>query len=290
MLLLAGGDTDPQIITLLKHAAMHGVNTHCLFTGQSGTPCLNWNIQSNTLHDGEKEIRVQAAFIRQDVFAYLQSKNQQDQSIGWEWYTTISGWLKSSPEIRILNHDFLGHGAVNKPYILRLALEIGFNVADTYISNDLSFMNDLAATASCIQKPVTGGGHCTVLKSQTISSTPKLTYPVIIQQRLTPPELRVFRIGDECFGFNVISDELDYRTSHQTKIEVARVPEDIQEKMIKLSDQIGLTFAAADFKTDSNDHSLQFLEINTNPMFAGFDQVSNGKLSEAILKYLNVLR
>ena len=67
------------------------------------------------------------------------------------------------------------------------------------------------------------------------------------------------------------------------------VPADLVEKLTHLSDHLGLDFAAADFKTDARSGELQFLEINTNPMFAGFDQIAAGALSDALLKHLGVL-
>ena len=48
-----------------------------------------------------------------------------------------------------------------------------------------------------------------------------------------------------------------------------------------------MDFGAADFKTDPETGELCFLEVNTSPMFAAFDQVAGGKLAEAILETLS---
>lgn len=288
-LLLAGGDTDPQLVRLLKRAAMHGIPVHCLLTGQAGSPRLHWDIRGNDLWDDGRQVAVTAAFIRQDVFAYLKSKDAQESAAAREWYVAVSGWLLASPAIRLFNRRFLPCGAVNKPYVLRLALAMGFNVADTFVSNDIPSMNNLHEQGEWITKPVTGGAYCTALEKQAGSINHILSYPQIIQRRLEQPELRVFRIGDDWFGFRVISDVLDYRTSTATRLEVTEVPGEIRGSLARLSEHLGLDFAAADFKTDACSGELQFLEINTNPMFAGFDQVAGGALSDAILKYLGLL-
>ncbi|MEZ5451490.1 MAG: hypothetical protein R3E93_01540 [Thiothrix sp.] len=133
-LLIAGGDNDPQLVRLLKRAAMHGISVHCLLTGQSGSPRMHWDIRNNRLLDDDDVVTVDAAFIRQDVFAYLKSNNTQDSAVAREWYVAVSGWLLSTPGIRIFNRAFLPCGAVNKPYVLRLAMEMGFHVADTFKS------------------------------------------------------------------------------------------------------------------------------------------------------------
>jgi hypothetical protein len=173
--------------------------------------------------------------------------------------------------------------------VLRLALELGFNVADTYISNDIPAMDQLHDSGDWIVKPVTGGFYCTVLDKHEGQGNNILSYPQIVQRRLEQPEMRIFRIGHEWFGFRVVSDALDYRSSAATRMAVVAPPGDLVEKLACLSDHLGLTFAAADFKTDAVSGELQFLEINTNPMFAGFDQVAAGALSDALLRHLGVL-
>ena len=47
-----------------------------------------------------------------------------------------------------------------------------------------------------------------------------------------------------------------------------------------------MTFGAADFKTDPDTGELCFLELNTSPMFAHFDQVSDGAVCRALLHHL----
>jgi glutathione synthase/RimK-type ligase-like ATP-grasp enzyme len=46
-----------------------------------------------------------------------------------------------------------------------------------------------------------------------------------------------------------------------------------------------LDFCAADFKAAA-DGSLRFLEVNTSPMFARFDQASAGRLCDALVAWL----
>ncbi|MDD5393004.1 MAG: hypothetical protein PHE17_08315 [Thiothrix sp.] len=284
MLLLAGGDADLQILRLLRYAARMGIAVDTLLTGQSGLPCLRWDIKAHRLVDGKREIKPKAAFIRQDVFGYLKSNNPQDQIAAREWYATVAGWLLASPDVKVFNRLYLGRGGVNKPHVLHLALSVGLDIADTGVTNDGTLMDRLAATHDWIGKPVTGGAHCEELAVSGWAFP--LSHPQIVQRKLQQPEMRVFRVGDAWFGFWVVSDALDYRTSATTRLEQTTVPAELQDKMGKLSDCLGLDFAAADFKTDPARGKLQFLEINTNPMFAGFDQAADGALCEAMLDWL----
>ena len=47
-----------------------------------------------------------------------------------------------------------------------------------------------------------------------------------------------------------------------------------------------MDFGAADFKTDPESGALTFLELNTSPMFARFDDIAGGRLSDAIVERL----
>lgn len=287
-LLLAGGDTDPQMVRLLKRAAWHGIPVQSLLVGQAGLPCLHWDINANSLQVDGTTVTADAAFIRQDVFTYLKSNNTQDHANAREWYLTVAGWLLANPTVRTFNRHLLAGGATNKPYVLHLALQVGLPVTQTYVSNSPVGLNALAAQQAWVNKPVGGGAHCTELPAYDSSHT-ALSHPQIVQQRLVQPELRVFRIGTEWFGFWVRSDALDYRTSQATRLEQAEVPPVLASQLEGLADLLGLEFAAADFKTDAASGELQFLEINSNPMFAGFDQIAGGALTDAILRHLGVL-
>jgi hypothetical protein len=53
-----------------------------------------------------------------------------------------------------------------------------------------------------------------------------------------------------------------------------------------LMNDLGLDFGAADFKRCPETGRHLFLEVNSAPMFSGFDQVLSGALADAILAWL----
>ena len=59
----------------------------------------------------------------------------------------------------------------------------------------------------------------------------------------------------------------------------------ICQKLGALTDWASLDYVAADFMTDDNG-DLRFLEVNSFPMFAHFDQESNFAVSKAIIDFL----
>ena len=113
-----------------------------------------------------------------------------------------------------------------------------------------------------------------------------LVGPVTIQEELAFPEVRIFRAGDQLISFKVTSDSLDYRESNNTKLELVDTPEKLKIPFLKLTDSMGLEFAAADFKTHPQTGELHLLEVNSGPMFTGFDRISDGRLTQMMIDWL----
>jgi D-alanine-D-alanine ligase-like ATP-grasp enzyme len=67
---------------------------------------------------------------------------------------------------------------------------------------------------------------------------------------------------------------------------VASLPKRLTRQLKRLTDRIGLDFAAADYKTCANTGKLKFLEVNTAPMFVAFDRAGKGCITDAILRFL----
>jgi glutathione synthase/RimK-type ligase-like ATP-grasp enzyme len=172
--------------------------------------------------------------------------------------------------------------------VLKLAQDCGLSVPETLITNDVA---RLASSEESVVKPINGGGYCeplTEVLERTSLKDGRAAAPAIIQQRLVPPEIRIYAVGDRCFAFNVISSELDYRSTQNCRVEFIEdgVSRELTDSFGKLLAKLGLDFAAADFKTCPTTGSLLFLEVNTGPMFAAFNHASDGKLCNAMLEYL----
>jgi glutathione synthase/RimK-type ligase-like ATP-grasp enzyme len=140
-----------------------------------------------------------------------------------------------------------------------------------------------------IAKPVAGGDYCYSLAEALAKTDLRrglAASPAIVQQRLAPPEVRIYVIGQSAFAFEVRSNSLDYRVNQDAEvILLPQVPPELSQ-LQQLMSQLGLDFGAADFKTDPDTGHLVFLELNTSPMFARFDHASQGQVCEAMLKEL----
>jgi hypothetical protein len=176
---------------------------------------------------------------------------------------------------------------------LQVAKTCGLAIPKTLISNHADRINRFAQVHDCaIAKPVNGGGYCKPLADALDPSLLRdgvMPIPAFLQERLSYPEYRVYRVGRRFMAFAVQSDALDYRISPgSTMRRVETGCEPLAEEMPRLeamADALGLDFCAFDMKTRA-DGKLCFLEVNTGPMFAAHDRACDGRLTEMIVEEL----
>jgi glutathione synthase/RimK-type ligase-like ATP-grasp enzyme len=110
--------------------------------------------------------------------------------------------------------------------------------------------------------------------------------PWIVQEKLAYPEMRIFRVGRHYFAFSITSPDIDYRNSDDFTLVEVEPPQEQVEALQRLTDLLGLDYAAADFKTHPQTGRLMFLEVNTMPMFTAYDDAAQGRLSDALALFL----
>jgi hypothetical protein len=288
-LLIVGGDADPNITALLSAADRAGVSYQKLLVGKSSNPSVAWDLDSDELFLDGESLRCDAAFVRHDVFTALQDGQPSSQYRALAWHTAITGWLAAHPEVLIFNRGNLNQ-VTNKPLVLKLAQDCGLRIPRTLVTNDRGRLEGFDSGEGSVVKPINGGGYCEPLVD-VLERTPvkdgRVAAPAIVQQRLVPPEVRIYAIGRKYFSFNVISAALDYRATQDCRVEFnGTPPTGLTDPFGALLAELKLDFAAADFKTCPEKGHLLFLEVNTGPMFVAFDRASDGKLCEAMIDAL----
>jgi hypothetical protein len=290
-LLVIGGEADFNLTSLLARLEERGCPHRAVLVGATGNPSVVWDLQADLLAVDGEEVRAAGAFVRYDVFGHLADRRPATAQRASAWYATLAGWLFADPEVRLLHPDAVA--PTNKPFHLHRALRAGLEIPRTLVTNDRARLAaEAAATGAMIAKPVPGGGYCHPL-DEMLAAAPerdgRTASPAIVQNRLAPPEVRVYAVGGRFIPFAVRSDRLDYRTSDETRVEplpLEAVPADLLAGLGRLMDGLGMDYGAADFKTDPATGRLVFLELNSSPMFAAFDAASGSAVSDAIIDFL----
>lgn len=287
-LFIGGGDADPNITALLTAAERDGVSYRKLLVGKSSHPSITWDISTGELLLENEPLDCSAAFVRADVFTALSDRQASSQYRAVAWHTAVTGWLAAHPDVFMFNRRNFNQ-LTNKPLVLKVAHDCGLAIPKTLITNDRESLAGFLSDGAGVVKPINGGGYCEPL-AEVLERTPvkdgRVAAPAIVQQRLVPPEVRIYAIGNRYFAFNVISPELDYRATQNCRVEPTEVPEQLSGRFSALLAKLGLDFAAADFKTCPDTGQLLFLEVNTGPMFAAFDHATNGELCHTMIETL----
>jgi hypothetical protein len=301
-LLLAGGFLDPNLTVLADTALRTNVELLDLRLPADESPAFCWPLEQSAPRLSDKHLKATGAFIRHDVFGGMQDPRPEVSARAYAWYQTLMGWFLSEPRIRLFNRQ-ISSAAMNKPAALVLAREAGLRIPQTWVTNEVSKFTGNGAQdiqpqrkhpeddqlGKMIAKPVLGGDYCYSLAealAKTDLRNGLAAVPAIVQKRLIAPEIRIYVIGQSAFAFEVRSSSLDYRVNQDAElILLSEVPPELA-MLRKLMARLGMDFGAADFKTDPETGQLVFLELNTSPMFARFDQISGGQISAAIIHEL----
>ena len=284
MILVAGGDADPNILHLVRRLADRRTSYRPLIVGASSFPRLTWRLDDDRLWIDGVEARPTALFLRYDVFTHLRDRRPESQRRAARWYHALLSWALAHPEVAFLNRDY-GARQTSKPHALHLARQLGLATPETLVTNDPDMPGDDAA--AWIAKPVNGGDYTRLLAdARADGAWAAGMEPAIVQRRLVGPELRIYRVGDRWFAFRLDSEALDYRATRDVAIGLVPAPEDLTGPLRRLMDRLGLDFGAADFKTCPETGRPLFLEVNSAPMFVAFDRAAAGALCDAIIDWL----
>lgn len=270
MLLIVGSKEDHNVNRLADAAKWRGHPYRLIHTDADPPPSITWKPGSPDITINGETFSAEGAslFIRYDVFS------KDDEAKKGAIFDALRGWAAAYPAVGMLNR---GNETLemSKPRALVLAKECGFDVPPTWITSDFNFFADKEAW---IAKPVAGGDYARLLTDMPENAD----RPWIVQEKLVYPELRLFRAGAHYLAFEVTSEALDYRTTRDFTLKEVTPPPALVEAMSKLTGRLGLDYAAADLKTNPRTGKLEFLEVNTMPMFTGYDDAAKGRLSDAI--------
>ncbi|MGW5748069.1 hypothetical protein [Amycolatopsis sp. NPDC003861] len=128
----------------------------------------------------------------------------------------------------------------------------------------------------------------TVFEPHHESRLPRLVdLPVLFQERITGPDVRIHVVGDRSFGELIDSPVLDYRTVRGVNDYRPLVPpREIAEGCARLTAHCRVPLLGVDFKIERATGEWFFLEANSMPCFEGYDERAGGAISRAIVEWL----
>jgi glutathione synthase/RimK-type ligase-like ATP-grasp enzyme len=92
-------------------------------------------------------------------------------------------------------------------------------------------------------------------------------YPVLFQERIDDPDIRVHTIGDAAVAESIESPEVAYRRAKGNRYRSVELPPRIAEGCANLTREFGIPFIGLDFKVKRSTGEWYILEANTMPCF-----------------------
>lgn len=243
---------------------------------------------------------ISAAYFRRPAFSRPKNTVNAYRDYAWaEWnsflnslYISIGDRWFSDPHNILLAED--------KPRQLRLAHNVGFNVPETIITNDIEAVQKISGKFDLVAKPQKQAliDAPDFEKAIFTSSVNVLTEkdreaisicPVIFQRQIPKAtDVRVTVVGNRVFPVAIHSQEqeetkVDWRRGSNPHLchEVIDLPEDVTYKCIQIVQLQSLRFGAIDLVRDP-DGKFWFLECNPNGQWAWIENRTGLPISAAI--------
>jgi len=192
--------------------------------------------------------------------------------------------------------------SLNKLKTLKLAEKHGLKIPDTYITNKIEIINQLAADKNLITKPISDAvtlfdddSHYMMYTSE-VSEIKKdgSIFPTKLQSKIDKKfELRIFYIDDVFYSMAIFS-----QNDHKTKVDFRnynfkksnrnvpyKLPVKIESSLKELVKELNLKTCSIDMIV-SKDEEYYFLEINPVGQFGMVSQPCNYHLEEQMALYI----
>jgi hypothetical protein len=279
LLLIVGGESDPNTQRIVDQAHLRGASYFFWDTDRDNARQIAWDFQSPRLDLGNQTIHPTSVFLRYNVFEGDAERNNAA-------FEMIQSYVLAWPQLKVLNRDSMTDSN-NKSKNLRLALDHGFEIPETLVMGDLTPLTNIPDPHNQAMKPLGGGAH-TVSVGDIYQDLDKLAGygPQFVQEKLAGENLRVFSIGGRLFCFHLQTESLDYRDDAGVEVVQIDVPETLKAASIGLANQIGFDYCALDFRCRHAMDQPIFLEVNSFPMFVRFDDAGENCLADAVLDFL----
>ncbi|MCL2597661.1 MAG: grasp-with-spasm system ATP-grasp peptide maturase [Paludibacter sp.] len=195
---------------------------------------------------------------------------------------------------------------LNKILILQTAQKFGFKIPHTYLVNNKKHLLEIAKKEkSIISKSINDpttivlenvkySMYTTVLNDSDIEYLPEHFMPSMIQECIEKQyEVRTFYICGQCFSMAIMSQsniqtDIDFRKYNldmPNRFVPYKLPNEMENKISNLMNEIGLNTGSLDFIVDKNGDYV-FLEINPTGQFGMVDFSCNYGLHRKVAEIL----
>ena len=297
MILCLGCATDPAFTHTLGALREAGVPfdaldlAHLACAGDLSIPSDAPLEATFTLHETRYTLgRYRSAFVR--AFDLARSAPDARLRARAEGQYAALVELFSAPPLPVLNPPEAPYRGLSKLFhASAVAQRLGWPAPRSCLTNDPCMARDFVAScpAGAIFKGAsTDKTYASLYDPDAHDSRLRLIRdcPVLFQERIAGPNMRIYVIGDRVIGRRTESPALDHRLSTEQICSTVEVPPSIAEGALRLSLLMETPMLAIDFKIHADTAAWFFLEANIMMQYRREDIRVDGMITRAVIAWL----
>lgn len=259
---------------------------------------------------GEEVEACDAFVVRQYPAPHALLAPPEEQASAGEWFQRGMSQVERSSyaQSAIMDLELMGKPLVNpllasapfdhKPLQLSTFFRAGLPIPRTFITNFPDavriFDADVRAQGrALITKPTAGGAETLVVDDGVRARLHSITQaPVIFQERIVGPDVRVTVVGGEVVSSVVVvsEDAVDYRRGAAYRRGEAQylehpLSDDVKDMCVKAADLCHHVLSGVDLKR-AGDGSYTILEANSAPVYLDIEKKTGAPITERIVEWL----
>ncbi len=297
MLLFIGSLADETLLHVVGRARETGVSYSVLDVAHAAL-VGGWSIRPyhpNESHIDVADARYELALFRGYYCRLQNAEAGAPDDPSATRYRALHRGLSSAlddPSLRVVNPPGRDRSNFSKPFHARWVSQItGWSVPSTILSNDRdALVAFVDAWKGAVIVKGTSAAKTWVRKYDAADfELLGRTGVVMLQQYIPGFEVRVHWVAGVAVAERIDASGVDYRRACDNRYRPCEVPTDIARGLTALEKESGLPMLGVDFRVDADGRWL-FLEANPMPAFHGYDRRCGGRISAALLEYLDAER
>ncbi len=198
-------------------------------------------------------------------------------------------WSEITPALVVNRLQAMASNS-SKPYQLDLIRRFGFQIPPTLVTTCSAQVRAFwQRHETVIYKSVSGvRSRVSRLRPEHLDRLDDVSAcPTQFQEYIVGTDYRVHVVGDEAFACEIRTDADDYRYADQESvtIEARHLPQEIEERCIRLARALRLPVAGIDLRRTPHDAWYCF-EVNPSPAFSYYQQETGQPIDRAIASLL----
>lgn len=203
----------------------------------------------------------------------------------------LTAWTEVAA-CRVFNRVSATASNGSKPYQSQFIRDAGFSTPPTLITNDpQEVSNFFSIHKRVIYKSISS--IRSIVRELSADDLPQLekvrVLPTQFQAFIPGTNIRVHVVGHEVFATEVETEAVDYRYAGRDDISVSmraiKLPAEIEERCIRLSEQISLPLCGIDLKLTPAGEYYCF-EVNPSPAYTYYQDYTEQPIAQAIARWL----